>query len=236
MVNDYFRFKKFTVRQERCNFKVGTDGVLLGALADIYGEGKLIDVGTGTGLIALMAAQKTQCNIIAIEPDPDSFSQAVENVAASPWAGRINVINCTFRECYVNHNECFDFIISNPPYFRNSLPNPDSQKSLSRHAISLSDDELIEGTMKMLSENGSLHIILPVTEGRYFITKAARKGLFCNKITNIKGVPEGRVIRMIMKFERKERNIEEKFLTIETRRHVYTPEYIEATKDFYLNF
>ncbi len=236
MANDYFRFKQFTVRQDRCAFKVGTDGVLLGAMAGLKGEGKILDVGTGTGLIALMAAQRTQCSIVAIEPDQASFSQACENFCASPWSGRIRAVNCTFREYFENSSERFDSIISNPPYFRNSLRNPDISKSRARHTESLTYTELIEGTMKMSSDDGSLQIILPVSEAEEFINEAAGSGLYCNRIINIKGVPGGRVIRKIMTFERKKQTITESHLTIEFRRHVYTPEYIEATKDFYLNF
>lgn len=234
MANNYFRFKKFTINQEKSPFKVGTDGVLLGALADIYGSGWLLDIGTGTGLIALMAAQRTECNIVAIEPESASFSQACENVSASPWSERIKVEKCTFQEYYTSCNRTFDFIVTNPPYFRNSLRSPDRAKSDARHAGSLTYDVLIEGTARLLAENGSLNIILPYAEGTFFIAAAAEKGFFCNRITRVKAFPSGPVIRLIMKFEKTRKQLQENYLTIETgERHDYTDEYIKATKDFY---
>ncbi|MGQ9620343.1 MAG: tRNA1(Val) (adenine(37)-N6)-methyltransferase [Bacteroidales bacterium] len=237
MANNYFRFKKFTIYQDKCVFKAGTDGVLLGALADIAGDGWLLDIGTGTGLIAIMAAQRTNCRIAAIEPDNASFLQACENVKACPWNDRIMVENCSFREYYLNSPGKFDFIVTNPPYFRNSLKNPDKVKSMARHADSLTSDDLIEGTTHLLHENGSLHLILPYSEGAVFIAVAAEKGLYCNRIIKVRAVPSGPIIRLIMKFEKSKKQLREKFITIETgKRHVYTPEYIEATKDFYLNF
>jgi len=237
MSNDYFRFKKFTIHQNRCSFKVGTDGVLLGALADIHGNGWLLDIGTGTGLIAIMAAQRTNCRIVAIEPDYNSYIQACENVSACPWSDRITVENCSFSEYYLNTGRKFDFIITNPPYFSNSLPNPDPAKAGARHAYSLSFDQLAGGCEKLLTAEGSLNIILPYAEGTQFIACAAEKGLFCNKIIKVKAFPSGPVIRLIMKFEKIKKQLHESFLTIETgKRHEYTSEYMIATKDFYLNF
>jgi len=237
MANDYFRFKQFTIHQDRCAFKVGTDGVLLGALAEIHGNGWLLDIGTGTGLIAIMAAQRTNCRIIAIEPDYNSYIQACENVFACPWSDRISVEKYTFSDYFSICDRKFDFIVTNPPYFRNSLLSPDPAKSGARHACSLSYEQLAGGCARLLAEEGSLHIILPYTEGTLFIATAAEKGLFCSRMIKVKAVPSGPVIRLIMKFEKSKKPIREGFLTIETgRRHEYTPEYIEATRDFYLNF
>ena len=116
MANSFFRFKQFTINQDKCAFKVGTDGVLLGACANVTGMKRILDIGTGTGLIALMLAQRCDAEIIAIEPDNDSFVQASANVRLSKWSGRIRIENCTLQNFYPD-NTSFDLIVSNPPYF-----------------------------------------------------------------------------------------------------------------------
>jgi len=236
MGNNFFRFRHFTVHQEKAAFKVGTDGVLLGAVADMPVSGNILDVGTGTGLIALMAAQRCDCRITAIEPDHDSFLQASENVASSRWAKRIDLIESALNDFLSSTDQKFDLIISNPPYFINSLKNQDAAKTLTRHADSLTSSDLLSSSAALLAENGSLEIIMPYTEGTVFIAGASEWGLYCNRIIKVKGTPKGEVIRLIMKFEKTKRPLYEKFITIETGiRHQYTNEYKEVTADFYLD-
>jgi tRNA1Val (adenine37-N6)-methyltransferase len=235
MSNNYFRFKQFTVNQDKSVFKVGTDGVLLGACADFAGGGRILDIGTGTGLIALMAAQRSNAEIVAIEPEENSFLEARDNVYASKWSQRIRVEKISFRNFVPGCNEQFDIIISNPPYFRDSLRNPDPDKSAARHSASLTSIEILEGAKTLLNDSGSLQLILPYTEGTLFIAEASSFGLFCNRIIKIKPVPAGEIIRLILKFEKIKKPLYEKFLTIETgTRHSYTEEYKEITRDFYL--
>jgi tRNA1Val (adenine37-N6)-methyltransferase len=237
MANDYFDFKKFTIRQERAAFKVGTDGVLLGACADLSGAKSILDIGTGTGLIAIMAAQRSPARITAIEPEEESYNQAVENVGACPWSARINLIKSDLVTFSGSFTGKFDIIITNPPFFRDSLLNPDKVKSSTRHTYSLSSAEILEASSKALSDDGNLQLILPYEEATLFITEAGLRGFYCNTIIKVKPNPSGNVIRMIMKFERIRKPVYEKFLTIETgTRHRYTEEYMEATKDFYLSF
>jgi tRNA1Val (adenine37-N6)-methyltransferase len=237
MTNDFFNFKEFTIQQERSAFKVGTDGVLLGAAADLSGALSVLDVGTGTGLIAIICAQRSEVAISAIEPDHDSYLQAVENVKASRWSERISVIESDLQSFSEETGKRFDVIILNPPYFRDSLLNPDKIKSATRHSFSLPSDDILKGSDLLLSDTGSLQLILPYEEGTLFIAEAAGVGFYCNSIMKIKPYPEGKVIRMIMKFERVKKITYEKFLIIETGpRHSYTEEYKELTKDFYLKF
>lgn len=237
MPNDYFRFKQFTIQQEKAAFKVGTDGVLLGACADLRGAGRILDIGTGTGLLAIMAAQRSGAAVIAIEPDYDSFIQAEENVNACPWPDRIKVINSDLNQIGNFTNEKFDTIITNPPYFRDSLLNPDVVKSSTRHSYSLSSEDILEASSILLTDRGNLQLILPYEVGAIFIAEAGVKGFYCNSIIKVKPNPAGSVIRLIMKFERTKRPVHEKFLTIETgTRHNFTEEYKEATKEFYLKF
>lgn len=235
MSNDYFSFRQFTIRQERTAFKVGTDSVLLGACADLAGANKILDIGTGTGLIAIMAAQRSDALITAIEPDKDSFDQATENVLACKWADRILVIHSDLQSFYPENEQKFDLIITNPPYFRDSLRSPDEKKSSTRHAFSLSSNDIMQGCSRLLSIGGNLQIILPYEEGNIFIAEAGNYGFFCNNIIKVKPNPAGKIIRLIMKFKRTKKPVYEKFLTIETGvRHQYTEEYKEVTRDFYL--
>jgi tRNA1Val (adenine37-N6)-methyltransferase len=237
MANNYFSFKQFTIKQEKAAFRVGTDGVLLGACAELTGASSVLDIGTGTGLVAIMCAQRSETSVTAIEPDHDSYVEAAENVKLCPWTGRISVIESDLRSYSKGSDRRFDTIVSNPPYFRDSLLNPDHIKSSTRHSFSLSSDDLLGGTDTLMSSDGSLQLILPFEEGSLFIAEAALKGFFCNSIIRVKPFPEGKIIRLIMKFERVKKTTREKFLTIETgSRHSYTEEYKELTKDFYLKF
>lgn len=235
MSNDYFRFKEFLIQQDRCAFKVGTDGVMLGAYATVTGSKNILDIGTGTGLISLMLAQRSIAEITAIEPDINSFCQAKENFQKSKWSNRIRIENTSLQE--FSGNLQFDLIVTNPPYFVNSLKNPDERKASARHDINLTTDEILKGVFRLLSEDGRFQIILPWVEGNLFIAEAAGYGLFCNSILKIRPLPSGEIRRMILGFSRKRTTVTEKFLTIEKgKRHEFTEEYINLTKDFYLKF
>ncbi|MCJ7446885.1 MAG: methyltransferase [Bacteroidales bacterium] len=236
MANNYFSFKQFTVLQDKCSFKVGTDGVLLGACADIGGVKRILDIGTGTGLIALMLAQRSDAVITAIEPDRDSFEQACRNVANSKWCNRIDTRNTDLQSFETGNNK-FDLIITNPPYFTDSLKNPDPGKATARHNVILNDDELLKGVSRLLSEDGRFQIIMPYVEGNIFISEAQEYGLYCNNMLKIKPMPTSGIRRLIMTFSRYRKKPAEKFLTIERgKRHEFTEEYINLTRDFYLKF
>jgi len=236
MANNYFSFKQFTVLQDKCSFKVGTDGVLLGACADIAGVKRILDIGTGTGLIALMLAQRCDAAITAIEPDRDSFEQACKNVADSKWSDRIDTLN-TDLQSFNAGNIKFDLIIANPPYFKDSLRNPEPGKASARHNVILNNDELLKGVSHLLTDNGRFQTIMPYVEGNIFIAEAREYGLYCNNILKIKPLPTSEIRRLIMTFSGYRKKPVEKILTIEHgKRHEFTEEYINLTKDFYLKF
>jgi tRNA1Val (adenine37-N6)-methyltransferase len=236
MPSSLFRFKKFTIDQSRSAFKVGTDGVLLGAYADINGADKILDIGTGTGLIAIMLAQRCSAEITGLEPDSDSFIEACQNVLHSGWGNRIKIENCKLQDYHPSIPD-FDLIVTNPPYFVNSLKNQDPVKSATRHNILISHIEILEGAGRMLKEFGRLQIILPFEEGILFISEAAEYGFFCYDILKIKSLPSSKIKRMILGFSRERKVAAEKFLTIEKgKRHVYTKQYMDLTRDFYINF
>ncbi len=235
MANSYFSFKQFTIFQDKSAFKVGTDGVLLGASADLTGASNILDIGAGSGLISLMLAQRCSATITAIEPDNDSYIQCCENVNRTDWRNRIKVANTDLRN-FDPPVERFDLIVTNPPYFYNSLKSPDPRKSAARHNDSLSSDEILEGVIRLMNENGRLELIMPYVEGNVFIADASKYGLYCYNVLKIKPLPESEIRRLILSFSKIKRAPSEKFLTIEHGRHQFTEDYINLTKDFYLKF
>ena len=236
MANDYFSFKQFAIYQGKSAFKVGTDGVLLGAYADLTGVRSILDIGSGTGLISLMLAQRCDAEITAIEPDHESFLQSCENVSQCPWHERINVRH-TALQSFDPNQEKFDLIVTNPPYFFDSLKSPDLRKSVARHNDSLTSAEILDGALKFMGEDGHLQLILPYVEGNVFIAEANKYGLYCNSILKIKSLPTAEISRLILTFSKSQKKPVESFLTIEHgRRHDFTEEYINLTKEFYLKF
>ncbi len=236
MPNNFFIFKQFVIAQEKAAFKVGTDGVLLGAAADITDKEKILDIGSGTGLIAIMLAQRSMAEIVAIEPDRESFLQARGNIENCRWHKRIKIFESDLKNFH-DEGKKFDLIITNPPYFANSLPNPDPRKSLARHNTSLTITGLLEGVTRLLANEGLFQLIMPYIEGNIFIAEASGYGLFCNSILKIKPLPSSEIRRMILTFSRNHLNPVERYLTIERgKRHEFTEEYINLTKDFYLKF
>jgi tRNA1Val (adenine37-N6)-methyltransferase len=235
MATDYFTFKQFTIHHDKSSFRVGTDGVLLGASADLGNVRSILDVGAGTGLIAIMLAQRCNSEIVAIEPDYESYIQCKENVNLSGWKERIRVENSSLQDYFTNDK--FDLVVSNPPWFSDSLKNPDPRKSSSRHNDSLSNAELLENTTRLIADTGRLQLIMPYAEGTVFIAEANGYGFFCNTIVKIRPLPTSEIRRLIMTFSRQRLKTTEKFLTIEKgKRHEFTDEYISLTKDFYLKF
>ena len=236
MPNNFFTFKQFTIRQQKSVFRVGTDGVLLGACANVEGVRTILDIGTGTGLIALMLAQRSSAEIFAIEPDHDSFIQASENIAASPRRRQVRIFKCRLQD-YFPHVLKFELIVSNPPYFIDSLINPDNQSAAARHNISLTQDDLLEGVVRLLDPAGRLEVIMPYQEGNILIVKALNHRLYCNSVLKIKPVQSSEVKRLILSFSRQKSEVKEQSLIIEKdRRHHFTEEYKTLTRDFYLKF
>ncbi|HOF21008.1 MAG TPA: methyltransferase [Bacteroidales bacterium] len=236
MASDFFSFKQFRIRQDRSIFKVGTDAVLLGAYADVNSARTILDIGTGTGLIAIMLAQRCEAEITAIEPDPCSFEQALSNVRQCSWSSRISVVNTELQNYYPG-NEKFDLIVCNPPYFVDSLKNPDPRKASARHNVSLNRNDLLSGISRLLADNGRFQLILPLAEGNIFIEEAGYSGFYCYDILKIIPVPGAGIRRMILSFSRNRQETAENILTIEGGgQKGFTEEYKNLTKDFYLKF
>lgn len=236
MPNDYFKFKQFVIHQEKCAMKVGTDGVLLGAWTDCTNAHNVLDIGTGTGLIALMIAQGSNAKIDAVEIDDEACKQAKENVINSPWKDQVQIINKSFQE-FESINNKYDLIVSNPPYFQNSLYASNEKRTDARHNSNLELDDLISGALKLLSEKGKLSIILPYLEGTMFILKAAENGLYCVRQTKVLPKPDKEPKRLLLEFMKEKMPLVEQELIIElNKRHEYSDAYKNLTKDFYLAF
>ena len=227
-----FTFKQFAVHQDRCGMKVGTDGVLLGAWARVEQCERILDVGTGTGLVALMAAQRSRANIVAIDLDTNAVEQAAANVAASPWSERIQVM-----ETDVKHFEGFPFfdaILCNPPFFENSLKSPDAARSMARHTDTLSFDELAQCASRLLTREGELSVVIPYDRTTDMTVSAACNGLFATRQTVVVPVEGGRPKRMLMAFTRQGAAHGTEVLCLQNAQRSYTQDYIRLVKDFYL--
>ncbi|MFK7948230.1 MAG: tRNA1(Val) (adenine(37)-N6)-methyltransferase [Saprospiraceae bacterium] len=239
-----FRFKQFEIHQQQSAMKVGTDGVLLGAWADVNDAKRILDIGTGTGLIALMMAQRNaEALIDAVEIDNNAYEEAKHNFEISKWSNRLNIFHNSIQDFSKNTANKYDFIISNPPYFINSTKSDKAQKNQVRHTDSLSFNELLNAVKQLLTNDGKFCLVLPYTEGEQFyhlVTEvsgqAKAKQLYCTKKVMVKGRDFKPVERLLMEFSRKKKLYEENNLLIQNspKRHDYTEDYINLTKRFYL--
>jgi len=215
--------------------KVGTDGVLLGAWADVENTSNILDIGTGSGLIALMLAQRSKANITAIDIDKNAVIQAKKNAENSQWANRMKVIESDLMEFSNSTNQQFDLIVSNPPYFKNSLETPELARTIARHATTDFHNQIIISSLKLLSDNGKLCLILPISEGNECIRFAQSNGLNCSKKITVYPKFNSDAKRLLIELSKQETTCFESEITIESPvRHCYTNEFITLVKDFYL--
>ena len=245
MANDYFRFQQFTVRQDRCAMKVGTDGTLLGAWANSPGV-NILDIGTGTGLIALMMAQRfPQALVTGIDIDPLAVRQACENVAASPFADRITIVEGDVRRAHMTPKNVtspslpshspftplslpFDAIVCNPPYFDASLESPDAQRTLARHTSLLSYRQLMASAWQLLSDNGELSVVIPFDCRTRMETEATLAGFCMVRTCAVRTTHIKPPRRFLLAFQKHPRPLQTEELVIGSEACN------ELTKDFYL--
>lgn len=236
MSTPFFRFQQFIVHHDRCAMKVGTDGVLLGAWA--RGGGRILDVGTGTGLIALMMAQRyVQATVDAVEIDTEACQQAIDNVAESPFTNRINVI-CDAVQHFSMESErlkAYDAIVSNPPFFENALKNPDKGRVVARHSDTLPFADLFKAVKKLLSDNGEFSVIIPTEYRGRIEEEALLQGFSLSRICAIKTTPKKPIRRYLLAFRRyPSPHIDEQVEILETQPNVRSEWYENLTKDFYI--
>ncbi|MBK8846729.1 MAG: methyltransferase [Bacteroidetes bacterium] len=237
MPESTFNFKQFIINQDKSAMKVSTDSVLLGAWAKADNTvQRVLDIGSGTGILSLMLAQKTDAEITALEIDIPSYLQSLENFAISKWKDRLHAINKSLQEFALSTSQTFDIIISNPPFFADASPAPDEARNIARHldeTLSLAD--LANGVKKLLAPNGKFYVIFPYREAIKFYETALRKDLFCNCVTRIKTRPQKLEKRILMQFSHILTPINESQLTLASADNVMTEDYKQLTIDYYLD-
>jgi len=232
-----FQCKEFTILQDKTAMKVGTDGVLLGAWAELNENLKsILDIGTGTGLIALQIAQRIDCETIdALEIESNAFEQAVENFENSDWRDRLFCYHTSLQEFANEIEEKYDLIISNPPYYNDTFKNIENKRALARHTVTLSFNPLLSSSAKLLSEFGTCAFIVPYKEEDVFIKIAKDNKLFPQRITRVRGNINTNFKRSLLQFSFSNLNPAIDELAIEIERHVFTEKYKNLVKDFYIN-
>ncbi len=238
-----FKFKQFTVNQDRCAMKIGTDSVLLGAWTSLDNHpDAILDIGAGTGVLALMMAQRSNAELIdAIEIDDAAYEQCVDNFEYSPWGDRLFCYHAALDEFVEDLNDeesgmddTYDVIISNPPFHSDTYKSDNEQRAMARFVDAMPFRHLIESVAKLLSEKGTFSVVIPFSEEKDFIVLASKENLFPKRILRVKGTPKSDIKRSLIEFSFQETTVDPKELIIETARHQYTDDYIKLTQDFYL--
>jgi tRNA1Val (adenine37-N6)-methyltransferase len=233
MSNNYFKFKQFTIEQENCAMKVGTDGCLLGGWFDITESREILDIGCGSGLITIMAAQRSNATITGIEIDCDAAMQATRNVNNSPWKERIEIVNRNLLE--YNPEKLFDTIVSNPPYFVNSLKCDNTSRTLARHSDSLSSRDFFRKADELLTLDGRICIIIPCDILKEWENSAAEYGFYPTLTTSVKTTPRKAAKRALVEFTREgHTTAREETLILECSPGKYSEEAKMILRDFYL--
>lgn len=233
-----FHFKQFSVSQDQCAMKVGTDGVLLGAWSgQNYQPSSILDIGAGTGLISLMMAQRfPEAQIEAIEIEDAAYEQCVENFENSEWGDRLFCYHCSFDQFVEEWDDTYDLIVSNPPFFIEETLSKDSKRDIARLNSSLPFESLFEGVCKLLASKGYFSLVAPKRLEEEILMLSEKFKFHLNRKLEVKGTPESPIKRVLFEFSRKAENFQNSELIIETSRHNYTEDYINLTKDFYLKF
>jgi len=238
-----FQFKQFSVNQDRCAMKIGTDAVLLGAWTSLDNDPfAILDIGAGTGVLALMLAQRSDAGVVdALEIDDEAYEQCVDNFENSPWGDRLFCYHASLEELVEDVcdpqdgvDEPYDLIISNPPFYSDTYKSDNEQRDLARFEDALPFPHLLESVSRLLSEAGSFSVVIPYKEEAHFIALASQVHLFPNRILQVKGSPDSQIKRSLIQFSFQKTELETEELVIETGRHQYTSDYINLTKDFYL--
>ncbi|WP_336702498.1 tRNA1(Val) (adenine(37)-N6)-methyltransferase [Chryseobacterium indologenes] len=225
-----FTFKQFEIQQSKDVFRVGTDGVLLGALADIEHASSVLEVGTGTGLISLMLAQRNpQAGFLGLDINEDAVRLTQLNFENSPFRARLKNCHQDFKT--FETEDCFDLIVSNPPYFEESGSEKDK---IARQTVELNFRQLISKAAELLSENGMFSVVIPVEAGDVFISIGKENNLYLNRKVNIKGIENSKAKRLILEFSLQEKEINESDFIIEKSPRQYSDQYLELTKEFHV--
>lgn len=235
-----FRFQRFAVDDDLCGMKIGTDAVLLGAWANVKKKQRILDIGTGCGLIALMLAQRTEDiepTIDAIDQDENAAQQATGNVANSPWPKRVQVSHMSLQQFLTpEHIGCYDLCVCNPPFFTDCSPSHDQRKSEARHTVSLSHHQLIASSKLLLQQAGKLCLILPYDQFESILDTAQLAGFYLHRQTSVRPLPDNPFKRVLLEFGLRPSEVLREELVIEAKRHVFSDGYEALTREFHLRF
>jgi tRNA1Val (adenine37-N6)-methyltransferase len=232
MSNTFFRFKQFTVYHDLCAMKVGTDGVLLGAWANCANSQNILDAGCGSGLIALMLAQRSDAKIDAIDINAQAYEQTRINISHSPFAERINAYCIDFFHYFPSRK--YDLIVSNPPYFTNSLKSQNADRCIARHNNEFNFNELFKKSIGLLTDKGLLSFIFPSDAFKQIQAIAHHNHLYLIRQTIVHPLENRPPKRILLEFSRIKEPLQENEIFIENTNHSYSQEYINLTKNFYL--
>lgn len=232
-----FQFKQFNIQDENSAMKVGTDAVVLGSFINPKNTSCILDIGTGSGIIALMMAQKSSAIIDAIDIDFGSIQDANFNFENSAWGNQLNAIQTSLSGFVKQSNDKYDLIVSNPPFFNNSLKSPSERKNLSKHTSTLSHKNLMKGVKNLIATDGIFTVIIPFDQMRSFLNIAFIEHFFCSRKLVIYPTPNKPANRVILELSSiKVNNPKEESLTIRDISSNFTEQYKSLTQDFYLNF
>ncbi len=233
MSNSHFTFKQFKINQDKCAMKVGTDGCLIGAWANVEKCENVLDIGCGSGLISIMMAQRSNAFVTGIEIDPDAAMQASENVASSPWSNRIKIICCD--ALHFSSDKKFDAIVSNPPFFSNSLRCSDKERTTARHNDTLTAAGVFAQAEKLLCKNGILSVIIPFDTLQSWCDEAIYKGFGIQRITTVRTLPHKPVKRTLVEFVNGYcASPQKNEMVIEDEPGKYSKETVDLLHEFYL--
>lgn len=231
-----FHFKQFDIHQDKSAMKVGTDGILLGAWADISHAKSILDIGTGSGVIAIMLGQRAdQATIDGLDIDGSAFEQTKENMDRAPWSNRMRAFHISVQDFSKTQEGTYDLIVSNPPFFSGGTFSHNQDRNSVRHTVKMPHGDLLTAVQKLLAPGGKFCLILPFIEGLRFQELAETYKLYCTRVTNVKPKADRPVERLLLQFERNKKILKEEELIIQKEGHNdWTEQYIELTREFYL--
>lgn len=238
MALEAFHFKQFSVSHDRCAMKVGTDAVLLGAWAPVNPTTKsILDIGAGSGILALMLAQRSNAELIdGLEIDGEAYEQCVTNFESSPWADRLFCYHASLKAFSNEIDIKYDFIISNPPFYNATYTTNNESRNTARFEAAMPFNKLLESVRKLLSKNGTFCVIIPFKLEKKFVEIGKENTLFSDKILRIRGQKNSIIKRSLLSFSFKKKPVEINEIYLEEKRHIYSKEFINLTKEFYLKF
>ena len=234
MPNTHFTFKQFIIHQDQTAMKVTTDACILGAYTEVQGAKRILDIGTGTGLLSLMLSQRSEAKIDAIEINENAYNQVVVNVNESIFKDKITIYNTSIQE-FISKN-FYDLIISNPPFFQNHLKSETSARNNSIHTDTLSFEDLLDAVLRLLSFDGTFVVLLPLYESSFFEQLSISKALYPQKKLTIRHRKDTKILRIITTFGRIKKEIINEELIIKNPDESYSPDFQILLKDYYLAF